>query len=181
MAEYSEDLAIEICRRIAEGESLTKVAKADGMPSTSTVYRWLRDKEDFAKLMRLAHSDQAHTRFNEAIEIADEAPPMFVDDKGIRRIDPAGVQQQRLRVDTRKWAAAKLMPKVYGERIELTGAAGQPLMPRPEPVDQLELARRVAFLLAAAADAEAIQAKPLQLPAPLKTFATAEQDAEIAP
>ena len=30
------------------------------------------------------------------------------------------VQQKRLQVDTRKWVAAKLKPKVYGDRIDVS-------------------------------------------------------------
>jgi outer membrane lipoprotein-sorting protein len=40
------------------------------------------------------------------------------------RADPkaagAAVQAQRLRVDTRKWLMAKMKPKVYGEKLDLT-------------------------------------------------------------
>ena len=32
----------------------------------------------------------------------------------------AWVQQLRLRVDVRKWAASKLKPKTYGERLDLS-------------------------------------------------------------
>jgi hypothetical protein len=32
----------------------------------------------------------------------------------------AWVQRQRLRVDSRKWTASKLKPKVYGDHIDLT-------------------------------------------------------------
>jgi hypothetical protein len=32
------------------------------------------------------------------------------------RIDAAGVQRNKLRVDARKWVAAKLLPRKYGER-----------------------------------------------------------------
>ena len=32
----------------------------------------------------------------------------------------AWVQQKRLQVDTRKWVAAKLKPKVYGDRIDVS-------------------------------------------------------------
>jgi hypothetical protein len=146
-SEYTEELGIEICRRVAEGEPLTKVCKSVSMPHLSTVYRWLRDIPEFDKLMRIARFDQAATLFSQAIEIADEPPPMDVDADGTQRISSAGVQAQRLRVDTRKWAAARLLPKAYGERVELTGAGGERLMPAQTEVDVIEVARKVAFVL----------------------------------
>ena len=155
-SEYSEDLGIEIGRRVAEGEPLTKVCKSEGMPHLSTVYRWLREKPEFDRLMRIARFDQASTLFSQAIEIADEPPPTDVDADGTQRISSAGVQAQRLRVDTRKWAAARLLPKVYGERVELTGAGGEALIPKrdPDDIDMIEVARKIAFILSSAARAE---------------------------
>jgi hypothetical protein len=40
-------------------------------------------------------------------------------------------QQVRLQVDTRKWAASKILPKQYGDKVqqEVTGADGAPLLP----------------------------------------------------
>lgn len=38
----------------------------------------------------------------------------------VSRLDAAWVQQMRLRVDVRKWAASKLKPKTYGERLDLS-------------------------------------------------------------
>ncbi len=43
--------------------------------------------------------------FKECLEIADKATP-------------ENVSVARLQVDTRKWAAARLAPKKYGDRVE---------------------------------------------------------------
>ena len=45
----------------------------------------------------------------------------------------AGVQAARLRVDARKWVASKLLPRVYGEKIEHSGPEGVPLTPTQAP------------------------------------------------
>lgn len=52
---------------------------------------------------------------------------MVVDDKGVARIDSAWVQWQKNRVEARKWVAAKLKPKKWGERIQVAGDAENPL------------------------------------------------------
>jgi len=46
--------------------------------------------------------------------------------------DNALVQQARLRVDARRWLLAKLLPKRYGDRVELVGDASAPLITRVE-------------------------------------------------
>ena len=54
------------------------------------------------------------------------------------------------RTDTRKWILSKLVPKKYGNRVtaEITGADGGPV--QTEELSSMEIARRVAFLLASA-------------------------------
>jgi hypothetical protein len=48
---YTPELAHEICRRLAEGETLKVICREKGMPSASTVRRWvLDDVEGFADL-----------------------------------------------------------------------------------------------------------------------------------
>ena len=37
------------------------------------------------------------------------------------------IARSRLRVDTRKWYLSKVLPKVYGEKLELTGSDGGPM------------------------------------------------------
>jgi len=53
------------------------------------------------------------------VELADEAG---------RQTDAVGVQAARLRVDTRKWVASRLLPKKYGDRASLNvgGQADNP-------------------------------------------------------
>ena len=114
---YTPELAAIICQRVAEGESLANIAREPAMPSYPTVMEWLKSNNDFAGMYRQARQDQADTLADEIIAIADS-----VMDAG--PTDSAKVNAARLRVDARKWVAAKLKPKVYGDRVEaaLTGA-----------------------------------------------------------
>ena len=71
---------------------------------------------------------QADALFDEALEIADEASGDWTTDKnGKLALDHEHVQRSRLRVDTRKWTAAKLAPKRYGDEIQRTGEGGGPV------------------------------------------------------
>ncbi len=43
---FTADLAVSICDRIASGESLRSICRAEGMPSEVTVRRWATDDRD---------------------------------------------------------------------------------------------------------------------------------------
>lgn len=51
----------------------------------------------------------------EILALADEAMPEHLEGKE----RGAWVQQQRMRIDTRKWLAAKYYPRMYGERLDV--------------------------------------------------------------
>ena len=137
---YTEAIAVEICRRIAERESLRKICADPDMPDKTTVLRWLAAKENAEFRTQYAHARemQADTLFDEALAIADDGTNDWME-----RLDKDGqaagwqlngehVQRSRLRVDTRKWAAGKLAPKKYGDKLQHTGDGGGPIRVRPD-------------------------------------------------
>ncbi len=124
---YTEALAAEICRRLAEGETLRSVCRDKAMPDKATILRWLADKKkaDFRDQYVYAREMQADALFDEALEIADDASGDWSTDKdGKKVLDHEHVQRSRLRVDTRKWAAGKMAPKKYGDKLDLGGSIG---------------------------------------------------------
>ena len=44
---YSPELAVLICARMGEGESLRSICRDDAMPALSTVFRWLAGDREF--------------------------------------------------------------------------------------------------------------------------------------
>ena len=65
-----------------------------------------------------AREEQADKFFKEIIEIADDASGDYVTTSdGKRIVDHENIQRSRPRVDARKWAAARLAPKKYGDHI----------------------------------------------------------------
>lgn len=127
---YTNELCEIICARIALGESLNKIVTDDAMPAMTTVFRWLREKEDFRHNYEAAKAEQAELFADQIAEIIDTEPLQVVDQNGVSRVDSGWVSWQRNRVDARKWIASKLKPKKYGDRIqqEMTGADGAPLL-----------------------------------------------------
>lgn len=106
---YTEAVAQEICERIAGGESLRNICAGPRMPNQSTVLRWLFKVDEseeltaFLRAYRLARDCQAELIADEIIDIADEATDR----------DTAAAAQ--VRIAARKWIAAKLLPKKYGD------------------------------------------------------------------
>jgi hypothetical protein len=117
-----KEIASAICEQIMGGDSVRKICAREGMPAMSTVFRRLAEDGEFSE--QYAHAREAQAEFfaDEIIDIADETPVTEQPDPdgGVTmRIDAAGVQRNKLRVDARKWVAAKLLPKKYGERTQV--------------------------------------------------------------
>lgn len=125
MVAFTQDIFDTICERIANGESLRSICRDDGMPDKSNVLRWLIPNEASALRDQYARARemQADTLFDDTLDIADDARNDWMERQGA---DDAGwvangehIQRSRLRIDTRKWMAGKLRPKVYGEKLDL--------------------------------------------------------------
>lgn len=101
---YSEDVADTICQELMAGKSLREICAVEGMPSSTTVFRWLEQYSEFRGLYARAREVQADVLADEIIEIADT------------ETDP---NRARVMIDARKWLASKLRPKRYGDRVEL--------------------------------------------------------------
>jgi hypothetical protein len=127
---YSTHIAMVICMRIAEGESLREIVKTEGMPVQSAVYEWLLRHPEFAEQYTRAREEQADTLADEIIAIADEQPEIIaVTDKKTgalieHKLDGAFLQWQKNRIEARKWTAMKLKPKKYGDRVAVEGVEG---------------------------------------------------------
>ena len=103
-----------LCATIAEStQSLAGIvsklqSQHHEFPGIATVYRLLRDDEKFADQYARAKADQSDLLVDEMLSIAD-------DDTG-DELGNTNVQRAKLKVETRKWIASKLKPKIYGDR-----------------------------------------------------------------
>ena len=52
---YNDELAMEICRRVENGERLTKICKEDGMPAFGTIWHWENDTVEVNGIHTLKH------------------------------------------------------------------------------------------------------------------------------
>ncbi len=128
MVRYSPEIADQICYRLAEGESLRAICTSPGMPDQNTVRGWmLDDVGGFAAKHARARELQAFLWADEIVEIVDDATNDWMDrQRGngtIERVfNREHYERSRLRADTRKWMVAKLLPKVYGDKIDISHA-----------------------------------------------------------
>ena len=129
--EYTAEIATEICRLLAEGQTLREVCRAEGMPPESTVRLWaLDDREGFAAHYARARELGYQAMADELLEVADDGKNDWMerqnDDGSFYQVNGEHIQRSRLRVDTRKWLLSKALPKVYGDKIvqEHTGKDG---------------------------------------------------------
>jgi hypothetical protein len=123
---FTQERADQVCAHIIEGKSLRAIADIEGMPSTATILKWLRTRPEFALQYARAKEEQAEAFVEEMIDIADDGRNDWME-----RLGPGGVpvgwelngehvQRTKLRLDARKWIAAKLKPKKYGDLAGVT-------------------------------------------------------------
>lgn len=119
----SPEFIAAICERIAAGESVRSICRDPTMPDASTVFKYLALDAGFAQQYARAKEAGIEAILDEASDIADEGTNDWM-----KKNDPANpgyalngehVQRSRLRIDTRKWFASKLLPKKYGDRQEV--------------------------------------------------------------
>jgi len=117
---YNKDIAAKICKEIILGKSLRTLTKLDGMPAISSIFLWLSEHEEFSEQYSKAKEEQADALAEEILDLADDWSNDWMQ---INDPDNAGwkannetVNRSRLRVDARKWVAAKLKPKRYGDK-----------------------------------------------------------------
>lgn len=130
---YSQEVADEICERVAVGEPLRQICRDAHMPGWVTVYNWINKYPEFAERMARARELGYDALAEECVDIADNA------DEDVKR--------SKLRVWSRLQLLSKWCPKKYGERtaMELTGADGGPVQ-----ISDTERAAKIAAILATA-------------------------------
>lgn len=146
----NKELADKICIRLAGGESLRKICKDDEMPAQSSVLLWVvkghggnHNYTWFSEQYAQAREANGHAHGDRVTELAMEVLT--------GKYNP---QQVKVAMDGLKWAAEKMAPKNYGQRVqqEVTGKGGGPL--EIKDLTDNDLARRLAFSLRAAIEGE---------------------------
>lgn len=105
--EFDQTQATRIINEMCRGRLLSEICVLDGMPDPVTVRRWSVEFPEFGSQFQAAVEVQAHMLFEEAVSLARNAQAKEV---GIAR----------LKVDVLLKAAGKLLPKVYGDKSDVS-------------------------------------------------------------
>lgn len=108
------------------GGHMADFCKAREIPYT-TMYDWVRADDRRAEMYARAREDRAEKFADEIVAIADETECAPVVDRATGQtvamaFDKTAVARNKLRVDARKWIAAKLKPRVYGDKVQVEGS-----------------------------------------------------------
>lgn len=120
--EIEEKFALIIKDIEENGKAIRNAIKGYGMPDITTFYKWLREDEDKAKRYARACEARADSIFEEILEIADKQGQDVEgeDQFGNPIINHNVIQRNRLQIDARKWVLAKLNPKKFGDKVDVT-------------------------------------------------------------
>lgn len=130
-SKFTEQIADEICRRLADGETLNTICADEHIPARPTVIGWTQDNDKkafsdkFARAREIAWLNMA----DELVDIADDSRNDWIKRKSkggkdYEMFNKEAVERSKLRVETRKWILARALPKVYGDRLQATHEAG---------------------------------------------------------
>jgi hypothetical protein len=117
---YTEELAERICQIVEEGNGLATACRivseslkleTGEVICDSTVYGWKKDLPVFAERYARARQIQVERMADEILDIANGSVPT----EGITTWDQ--LQRDRLKIDTRKFLLAKVLPKTFGDKL----------------------------------------------------------------
>lgn len=120
---FTPELAALICSRVATNTcGLIRLCEMyDDLPTKQTINVWRHEKPEFSAQYAQAKLFQADLLAEEILDIADDSRNDWMesldeDAQGLGwKLNGDHVNRCRLRIDTRKWLAAKLLPKQYGD------------------------------------------------------------------
>lgn len=146
---FTQELADEICNRIAEGEPLRQICRDEHLPAWRTVHDWVRENSEFAAAYAKARLIGVEAIEQDMLNIADDGTNDWMEkfnDKGM----PAGwtlngehVQRSKLRIETRLKLLKVWDPARHAEKLALGGAADLPPIQTNSTIDPSEAYKRM--------------------------------------
>jgi hypothetical protein len=125
-----------VCERIADGETLSKIASEPGMPSRSTIDRWRTDRPEFKRQYDIAVQLRTDGLLEETIDIIDDKKEMLTEtvtenEDGTKSVSKAfakeGLAYAMARINVRYSTIGKMLPRKWGKEGYGLGE------PAPEP------------------------------------------------
>jgi hypothetical protein len=144
---YDPAVADIIIEQMAGGRDLRDVLSDAGMPSVTSVYRWMDDEPQFGSRVARAREALADHIFYE-IELLQ------------RNVTPETANADRVRLSAMQFRAARLAPKKYGDRVQSEVTSNVTLNTSNVDASELDADQRDALRAALAAAATQAAPKP---------------------
>lgn len=100
------------------------VCASEEMPAMSSVFKWLRENKSFSEQYARAKQESTDAMAEEILDISDNGANDWMEkhfgEQEAWVTNGEALQRSKLRVDTRKWLMAKMKPKKYGDKIDVT-------------------------------------------------------------
>ncbi len=114
---------------ISLGKSARRMCVEVGI-SQRVLWNWLAADEELMRQYRRAKELCVDVYAEEIIEISDDgSKDTYIDEKGREIVNREVLARAQLRIDARKWYAARLAPKKYGDKPPNTHEASEPRNP----------------------------------------------------
>lgn len=131
--EVKTKIAQAILARMVNGEGLKTICRTPGMPPPSTVRIWALTNPEFGRAFHEARRIGCEGMADELVEISDDGKNDWMERLGEDgkpvgwKLNGEHVLRSRLRVDTRKWVLSKVLPKLYGDKLQIGGDPENPI------------------------------------------------------
>lgn len=118
--EYTKEMGDHICELVATNDcGLLRLTQLyPDLPPKQTINRWRYRVPEFRAQYAMAKMEQADLLAEQCLEIADDSSKDVCYNEGQEVVNAEVINRARLRIDTRKWLASKLIPRQYGNVIE---------------------------------------------------------------
>lgn len=115
---YTPELAKLICERVANNPVgvETLIQLYPDLPNSSTIKAWRKTHGEFSAWYLEAKAFQAQIMVEDIDDLIPQELNYYVDDKGQKRIDAPSASLLIAKINNRKWTAARLAPKIYGDK-----------------------------------------------------------------
>lgn len=112
----------QVCELIADGASLRSICEREDMPDRRNIMRAIAKNEAWAAQYTQACALRTEAWADDIVYAAStpqEGIRTKVGPKGTETITGDMVERSRLEVDAKKWIVSKLLPKKYGDRLNV--------------------------------------------------------------
>lgn len=119
-SERKEEIIKIVLQRISEGESLRAILPiGNDLISREYFNQWLHEDTTLVDRYTHAREERADKIFEDIIDIADNKEnDVSISENGVV-LNSEFVQRSKLKIDARKWMLSKMLPKKYGDKLDI--------------------------------------------------------------